>query len=415
MTMSCYWRKIFVKLIAITAVMIVIFAMYKYGLQNVGRLYNEEYCIERNARLGKVFLPDVDLLLRMYNRHVNRYRAILQKSTRYFWPGNMSLVIVLDSESNDDLKLGRSLSTQFPYLKICFQGPGDSSVYHENGHKRMQLDYFYPEKYTSKQYVGYLDTDTLFVTRVTEELLFEDEKPVIIGFYGKIFEPAWSKIAEVTAVLFKSKEVMRGMAYFPVIMKVEHIIELRRYLEQLHGKSFINVYKEHSKLYISQFNIMCQYVWMFHRNEYRFYFQLRPFTLDGIWNGEKNSPGRQSPEFYRTQVRAEEKMPKPRAAIHYRYHNGWKSQETIRDVIKTGLCFSGGFDLCPNMCRHLNNSGLQEELFQFDYSDWTWDKRCMAAQKKHYEFVARQRDTESDKAIRLGCSEVDTIEYDPSA
>ena len=94
---------------------------------------------------------------------------------------------------------------------------------------------------THKKYVAYIelnDTDTMFVSRVVPEMLFVDGKPKVVASYGYIVHTWWQHASEDTFNLFKTKEVMRCMSYFPVIMKVEHIVELRKYFEKLHGMPF---------------------------------------------------------------------------------------------------------------------------------------------------------------------------------
>ena len=103
---------------------------------------------------------------------------------------------------------------------------------------RMQRDLFYPDLCTSKKYVAFVDTDTMLISRMVPEMLFDGGKPIVIGVYGKVVHSFYNRIAQATAKLFKTKEVIRCMSYFPVVMKVEHLVELREYLEKLHNIPF---------------------------------------------------------------------------------------------------------------------------------------------------------------------------------
>ena len=60
------------------------------------------------------------------------------------------------------------------------------------------------------------------------------------------------------------------MTYFPVVVKAVHLKELRNYLEKLHGKTFFEVFKWFSKDKgnYSQFSIIMNYLFRFHRNDY---------------------------------------------------------------------------------------------------------------------------------------------------
>ncbi|KAK3580293.1 hypothetical protein CHS0354_023532 [Potamilus streckersoni] len=369
------------------------------------------YCLQRSFELTNVFIPEVELYLRMYSNDYRNYKTMVTRSMRYYWPGNASMVVVLDSENEEDHKLAKGLVETYPYPRICFQAPVDPKVYRGRGHERMQRDYFYPELFASKEYIGYVDTDTLFVTRVTKDLLFEDGKPVIIGFYGRAFCGFWSKISETTATLFKTKEVMRCMSIFPVIIKVQHIVGARKYLEKLHNTTFDELYEKYVVAIDSfaQYNAFCQFIWMFHRDEYKFYFQLIPHTMDGEWHGEKLSPGRQTPEYYEKHVKPEQKIPKARSSLHYRYFHDWPNPVTYRRTLMSGLCYSGGFEICKEKCNFFNKTALQVEMFIFDFNDWTWDKRCMEAQKRHYASVQKEPNDTLRSAIQLGCDEIDSL------
>ena len=92
-----------------------------------------------------------------------------------------------------------------------------------------------------KKFVGFIDTDTLFIAMVIQEVLFEDGNPIIIAVYGSTADLNWDRAALATAAIFKTREVMKCMTYFPVIFKVEHVIGVRNYLEELHNMSIENI------------------------------------------------------------------------------------------------------------------------------------------------------------------------------
>ena len=141
---------------------------------------------------------------------------------------------------------------------------------------------FHADQCFQRKYVEFVDTDTLFVTRVTSGLLFEDGKPIIIGQFRINEDHWWANAAKATLIALGQKKVFRCMSYFPVIFETEHIIEMREYMAKLHKMEFNLVFQKFSRGDgFSQFNIMCNYVWHFHRGDYRFHAQLR----NGLWNG----------------------------------------------------------------------------------------------------------------------------------
>ena len=357
---------------------------------------------------------NMDLYLRMTTGHpilVKIYTGVFAQSMRYFWPDKYAVAVVLDGEKPKDHVFGEAIRKQFPFPKLCFMDPPTVPGY--SGFDRMQRDMFYPENCTSKKYVGYVDTDTMFITRVIPEMLFIEDKPIIIGVYGNTTNNYWSVSSHSTANIFKTKEVMKCMSYFPVILKVEHVIQMRRYLEKLHNMPFDEILQKlKSNLdsgaasRFAQFNLMCQYVWMFHRNEYVFHLQFQPRPHQVI------VPKREDPTYYDKMVTAEQKFPIARTSVHYKYVPwDWRKQETYRHLLRSGICFSGGFELCPDKCKQYNRSSVRTEMFEFDLMNWTWDKRCIMAQEHHYREAAKYASSNYSDIIRKACNEVDTLTW----
>ena len=186
-----------------------------------------------------------------------------------------------------------------------------------SGNDRMQRDMFYPERCTSKTYVAYVDTDSMFITRIIPEMLFVQNKPIIIAIFGNLTNDIWRHISQSTFNIFKEKEVMRCMSNFPVIMKTEHVVEAREYLEKLHNMPFDEIISKLRTERFSQFNLMCQYIWMFHRSEYEFHFQLQA-------NVQPNLPTttREDSQYYDRMVTTAQRLPIARLCTHYKYVNG---------------------------------------------------------------------------------------------
>ena len=338
----------------------------------------------------------------------NYYESLLVQSMRYFWPGHFSMVVVLDNERQEDHSYAETIRRRFPFPRTCFMDPITGIKY--SGKDRMQRDMFYPERCTSKKYVGYLDTDTVFISRVIPEMLFDEGKPIMVGIYGNITSPDWGKVAQTTANIFKTKEVMRCMANFPVIMKVEHIIKLREYVEKLHNMPFDEILQKKKVGYIGQFNFMCQYIWLFHRDEYKFYLNFNKKV------NKRLSPGREDHNYYNQMLTSEQLQPFARFCVHYKYYDvdgNWKSQATYTNLFKSSICFMGGFDLCPDKCTKFQRDSLRKAMFVFDFVDWTWDSRCLAAQQKHYKQLAKYDNPEYTYIIRNACKEVDNLIWKP--
>ncbi len=146
---------------------------------------------------------------------------------------------------------------------------------------------FWADNFTDAEYVGFVDTDTFFVSPVDREDLFEDGKPVVIGFFGKE-NSWWRNVPKSTNWTLGQNEVMRCMSYFPVIIKVQHLRALREFIFKTHGMHmndyFLSLIRTFKSVY-SQFSIMCNFLWYHYRDEYAWYVQeLHPGTFS-------NSPG----------------------------------------------------------------------------------------------------------------------------
>ena len=172
--------------------------------------------------------PEFILFVRLTSgyRWDREYNNVLVRSMKLFFPADRAkLLVVLDREKEQDHRLGKRLQKEWPYPNICYMDPGKPAVYHNLGKSRMYWDMLHPDKCTNVPYVGFVDTDTFFTTFVTPSLLFENGKPVIVGVIG---EPNYSTCWAFTTEKFLGrKEVVQCMTYFPVMIKTEHLKEMR--------------------------------------------------------------------------------------------------------------------------------------------------------------------------------------------
>lgn len=65
--------------------------------------------------------------------------------------------------------------------------------------------------------MAFVDTDTLFITVMTYELLFDEQaRPRVAGQLGPPSDQHWANISANTELWFGKPEVVRGMFAFPV-------------------------------------------------------------------------------------------------------------------------------------------------------------------------------------------------------
>lgn len=312
----------------------------------------------------------------------------LFKSMNMFFSKHLaSTVVVLDSEKSADLAFGNQILKQYAHmrLRLCFMNPAPNGTIHHWGMERMYLDMMHADFCTKREFVGFLDADTLFVTAITEDLLFENEKPVVTGIIGMPRRPCWLLTAEY---ILGHKQVMQCMSYFPIVFKVTHIINMRKHVEQLHKKSFLEVFKIAPKAVYTattcfcHYSIMCNYVWYHHRDSYAWHLQLEP---NGTWNGDGAIQSMVNASYFENEVLAKEKLPIPRSSVHARhlmyegkYQDGFIPPKAVTDrLMKEGLCYSFGFD----------KTQIQKSLFTFEIYQWQWDPRCYEMQVRHYSKV----------------------------
>ena len=156
--------------------------------------------------------------------------------------------------------------------------------------------------------------------------------------------------------------------------------------------------------YFCSFHLMCQFVWMFYRDEYSFHFQ---YQAEGM-----QSPARQDMTYYNLILTDKQRLPVARTCAHYKYIDGnWREQETYRELMKFSICYSGGFKICPEQCKSYNQSLLRKELFKFEVMSWLWDSRCYDAQVRHNELLSNYENSEYQGVLRTACYEVDTLTF----
>ena len=322
----------------------------------------------------------------------------LFKSMILFFPKHLaSTIIVFDSEKKADHDYAKELLKKYDQfsLRVCYMDPIHDKVIHEWGKERMYLDMMHADSCKLSGNVGFVDVDTLFVTAVTQDLLFEDRKPIVTGRIGAPRIPCWIATAEYILGL---KQVMQCMSYFPVVFKVANIGEMRRYVEKLHGRSFMDVFSiapsavKVGGTCFCHYSIMCNYMWYFHRNSYAWHLQMVPL---GKWDGKDAIPSMVNTSYFEKEVLASEKIPVPRSSIHARHFmsNGSYQDGVVAPlsytnrVMKEGFCYSFGHKVCPENCAEFNVMKLQESLFEFENYKWEWDLRCLETQFKHYYIV----------------------------
>ena len=329
--------------------------------------------------------PQLELFLRMTSSKQGLFRDVFLQSLRMFWPAeHVRLLVVLDDENEDDHAWGADLKTLldtygFASARVEFEPPTED-VY-ITGHDRQQWSMFWADNFTSAEYVGFVDTDTLFTTRVHPGDLFECGRPVMHGLVGQQTNDWWSRTALATEVALGQPQIMRGMTYFPVIMNVQHLKHLRTHMvEKLHAPNFNaamrSIIFDHAPF--SQFSIMASFMYLHHQCAY-------VFALEELEPGFREKlPGHT--QCLDAILDERSTFPRVKVAVHYRYI---KDPPPVSAYLLEGYCrsealLSTGDKAHLENCTSFQTSALQETLFEFEYHSWRWDNLCRHAQLRHY-------------------------------
>ena len=117
------------------------------------------------------------------------------------------------------------------------------------------------------------------------------------------------------------------MNFFPVIIKTQHVTEIREYIEKVHRVSMYKAYITYADKFghnkISHWDVMCTYLWHFHRDEYSWHIDESTGVLD--------------PGLSRKNATADMLVPKAHIAVHTRYQ---LYKTSLALLLRTGYCAS---------------------------------------------------------------------------
>eukprot|EP00756_Hemistasia_phaeocysticola_P065029 Hpha_TRINITY_DN8243_c0_g1::TRINITY_DN8243_c0_g1_i1::g.112009::m.112009 len=346
-----------------------------------------------NLMSGKnAVTPSVDIGLMLCTNHVFKalYAHWLVPSLRIFWTWSaIKLTVVMPEWETENKAVGEAMRRSPPFPKVHFQPRFDPRVYHGLGYHLQQFQMFFADKFVTSEYVGFLDTDSTFITQVTKEDLFMDGKPIVRGLRGWPMNGAHAFHTKNTFHMLKRKQIGWFMTYFPVIVKTAHLEGLRKHVAKIHGKPFEYVFREISELRngFSQFDIILNYMFIHHRAEYIFRI---PETNPG--NASWNGPYALSHGEQEQLLTTEEKQLLYHVCTHWKWSRASLGHNLTEEFIR-GFCFSQGFRERHPICKRFNST-LHEAMFVFE--SFLGSKvncsyyPCRQLQRDHYANVEKQ-------------------------
>ena len=356
-----------------------------------------------------------------YSKGWNETRSCLFPSLQLFWP-QPHIVVALDGGSPQDEKMAPDVANlvanQYPPLEARGVALEDHILVEGTmgygGWQRGQLDMMFADRVVKAKYVGLCDSDAMVVTVVTPRAIFtKNGRPVVHGSISRSVKHSYKKVPQGVLFMLKRPYVISCMSYFPVTLATEHIAMMRVHVENVHGKPFLQVYKELVLKfgYYCHFSIMCSYIWHFHRNKYDFHYQ-NFIRFERRWNATR--PGEVQDFSFLTQ---ENTKPFVRISVHFSYTSfgvpydmprGEKmiehgrfghlrnkySPAKVRPLLASSFCFAALAQCrsveCDQLAKSCAKIGVRKEqlhtlLFRFENrQSWEWDKRVHQVQREYF-------------------------------
>ena len=293
---------------------------------------------------------------------------------------------------------GDSFNVSATYIKK----PGKMSDYFYMNYAHMfvgrNADEFEAWHGVYPKYVAISDTDSVLMTPVAPEDMFDERgRPVVIGrlLSSRVdAKDSWKAYSLGTKAVLKKPEMMMCMTNFPMVFKVKHMKEMVKYIERIHGKRFVDVMSkiDANGTEVSQFNIMCNYAWYFHREEYDWHLQKAEGSIT------TQLPGGVSTKEWKNIVKDKSlTVPVTRNAHHFTHSAPQFNQMMLNHISFCSVCKEA--DACKGLEKYSNRSDcknlilvkMTETFFRFEdsYSIWTWDEKVGDARTKHFDNVKK--------------------------
>ena len=313
--------------------------------------------IDQSSNLSKL-----ELVIVMNHKFTDWWEAGLKPSYELFWPKRyrrIKIITEFDQLENENF-IKKSNSTS--YITVTPEIPTNKSW---TGHTKQQWDMFNADFYSNSEYIGFIDTDAVFITPVVESFIFEDNKPIVKGAKGNPMKntrwAVWGKVPSNTIKAIGKPEVANFMTYFPVVIKREHFLPMREHIKRhMNKSSFLEAFDEIQKTTYSQFCIMMNYLFWFHRHEY-------VWSILEIKGGvsTKKPEGQVSDEFLHKILTVKELEPRLHVTTHWKYTRGRiiDKHRLIEDM-QTGFCWATNFSN-SSKCAGFKANAYQELLFIF--------------------------------------------------
>ena len=313
--------------------------------------------------------PELKLLVPTFPGGFSELQTTLIRSVQFFWPlEHLQIVVVLDDTVYSNEEERDNMTT---WVKTFFNkdvksvevryNPRTNHSFYGTGWFIQQLIMFWADNFTDAEYVGFVDDDSLFSMAVLSSDIFDSKgRPRVFSRYHTGSEQYhWLRdYFDQANFAFGWPAYINAMAYFPVIVKRNHLPLIRTEILRLHPEYnhfddfFIAVVKRQKQL--SQFAMMFEYLWHYKRDEYDWHFEPDDIFGPYFRTGFPNTSEKVVNEFpyiatgspADNGVTREMLLPFPRVCIHGSYISGGDQREpefrsvVVSQVLRRGYCFS---------------------------------------------------------------------------
>ena len=327
-------------------------------------------------------------------------KNLLGVSAKFFWPTErMNVLFAFDASIEQAETIdGRSTWAKYVFdlfptnseqLALVYQPRSESEL--GPGHDIQQLVMFWADNFTDAEYVGFIDDDAAISAAVHEHDLFDEQgrARLIVRHQPTASVEVDKKggaLFWLTLVPRRTKwslgfpEVLRAMNYFPVVIKTAHLKLIREFMMKTHPEfqTFDQLFATLRTAAYSQFNIMANYLWMHHREEYSWHFQPTGTHTEGVAKG-KGDGSRAEGTPQELGITEEMLLPIPRIAYHFNYQRLPRREDPLLWSLLRGYCVSQSLkqeEYDRKRCGAPENWKMNEEFqYCFEMNCWQHPKR----------------------------------------
>ena len=190
-----------------------------------------------------------------------------------------SLSVLVDIEEKQNTTFMNILNMKLAGLNYTIFY-GDKPTFNLTAHDRSQMYMFWADNFTAAEYVAFVDTDTLFTTKLYYSDIFIDGKPRISAFFkDPTLDHFWNEVSVTTEQAIGKVQPLHSMSYFPVLIRLNDLKKIRQHVQLVQNeknfdsamdkliKPLLKV-RKHNGPSFSQFHIMTSYLWYHLKNDY---------------------------------------------------------------------------------------------------------------------------------------------------